>query len=88
MESSSVQGLEPPQERDAAAIRAARLAALTAACSASDENAHVLRACATALGAIGKPAASALPVLRELVKLPRVEWAANAAIRRIESAVR
>jgi len=62
--------------------------ALTAACSASDENAHVLRACATALGAIGKPAAPALPVLRELVRIPRVEWAANAAIRRIESAAR
>ena len=62
--------------------------ALTAACSVGDENAHVLRACATALGAVGRPAAPALPVLRELVKIPRVQWAAEAAIRRIESAAR
>ena len=44
----------------------------------------MLRACASALGAIGPPAASALPVLREIAKQPRVRWAAEAAIRRIE----
>jgi hypothetical protein len=40
---------------------------------------------AAALGAIGKPAATpALPLLRELTKLPRVRWAAESAIRKIE----
>ena len=48
----------------------------------------MLRSCASALGAIGKPAASALPVLRDLVRLPRVQWAAEAAIRAIESGAR
>jgi D-arabinan exo alpha-(1,3)/(1,5)-arabinofuranosidase (non-reducing end) len=57
--------------------------ALVAACSVRDEQVHVLRACATALGAIGRAAAPALPVLRELVKQPRVRWAAEAAIRSI-----
>ena len=45
---------------------------------------HVLRACATAPGAIGPAAAPALPVLREIAKQPRVQWAAEAAIRSIE----
>ncbi len=45
-----------------------------------------LRACATALGAIGPAAAPALPVLREIAKQPRVRWAAEAAIRRIGGA--
>ena len=64
--------------------------ALTAACSVKGEEVHVLRACASALGAIGKTAASAsaLPVLRELARLPRVQWAAEAAIRSIEAAPR
>ena len=58
--------------------------ALVAACSVRDEEVHVLRACATALGAIGPAAASAVPALREIAKQPRVRWAAEAAIRRIE----
>ena len=45
----------------------------------------MLRACASALGAIGKPAATpALPVLKELAKMPRVKWAADRAIQNIE----
>ncbi len=58
--------------------------ALIAACSVQDEQVHVLRACATALGAIGPAATPALPVLREIAKLPRVRWAAEAAIKKIE----
>jgi Protein of unknown function (DUF2961)/HEAT repeats len=59
--------------------------ALIAACSVEGEQIHVLRACASALGAIGRPAATpALPVLRELAKLPRVRWAAERAIQSIE----
>ena len=58
--------------------------ALIAACSVQDEQVHVLRACAAALGAIGPAATPALPALREIARLPRVRWAAEAAIRRIE----
>ena len=59
--------------------------ALISACSVKDEQIHVLRACASALGAIGKPAATpALPVLKELSKMPRVKWAADRAIQQIE----
>ena len=59
--------------------------ALIAACSVKGEQIHVLRACASALGAIGKPAATpALPVLKELAKMPRVKWAADRAILSIE----
>jgi hypothetical protein len=59
--------------------------ALIAACSVADEQVHVLRACASALGAIGKPAAArALPVLRKLAENPRVRWAAERAIRNLE----
>ena len=58
--------------------------ALIAACSVKGEQVHVLRACAPALGAIGHAAAPALPILRELLALPRVRWAAEAAIRSIE----
>ena len=56
---------------------------LVAACSVPDEQVHVLRACATALGAIGPAAVPALPILREIAKQPRVQWAAEAAIRSI-----
>jgi hypothetical protein len=63
---------------------AAAVPALAAACAVKAEQVHVLRACAQALGAIGKAAAPSLPVLRELVALPRVRWAAEAAIRSIE----
>jgi hypothetical protein len=59
---------------------------LAAACSVRDEEVHVLRACAAALGAIGPAAASALPVLREIAKKPRVRWAAEAAIHSIAGA--
>ena len=58
--------------------------ALTAACSVKDEEVHVLRACAQALGAIGKAARPSLPVLHALVAQPRVRWAAEAAIRKVE----
>jgi len=59
--------------------------ALIATGSAPGEQVHVLRAIAAALGNIGKPAAApALPLLRELRKSPRVQWAAESAIRRIE----
>jgi HEAT repeat protein len=58
---------------------------LIAACSVADEQVHVLRACASALGAIGKPAASAaLPVLKKLAENPRVRWAAERAMRNLE----
>ena len=68
----------------AAAVREPRHPALVAACSVPDEQVHVLRSCATALGAIGRAAAPALPVVREVAKQPRVRWAAEAAVRRIE----
>ncbi len=58
---------------------------LIAVASTKGEQVHVLRACASALGAIGRPAAApAVPVLKELAKLPRVRWAAEAALRNIE----
>ena len=58
---------------------------LIAACSVKDEQIHVLRACASALGAIGKPAATpGLPVLKKLAEHPRIRWAAEAAIEKIE----
>jgi hypothetical protein len=59
--------------------------ALIAACSVKDEQIHVLRACASALGAIGKPAATpGLPILKKLAEHPRIRWAAEAAIKKIE----
>jgi len=59
--------------------------ALMAACSVKDDQIHVLRACAAALGAIGKPAATpALPLLKKLAEHPRIRWAAEAAIKKIE----
>jgi hypothetical protein len=59
--------------------------ALMAAGSTKDEHVHVLRSVADALGSIGQPAAvPALPLLRELAKIPRVRWAAEAAARKIE----
>jgi hypothetical protein len=59
--------------------------ALIAACKVSGEHVHVLRSAAGALGAIGPGADPALPVLRKLEAMPRVRWAARAAIRQIES---
>jgi hypothetical protein len=59
--------------------------ALVAAGSVKDEHPHVLRSVAAALGSIGKPRATpALPLLRELARIPRVRWAAESAIRKIE----
>ena len=59
--------------------------ALMAACSVKGEQIHVLRACASALGAIGKPAAvPAVPLLKELAKMPRVRWAAENALKNLE----
>jgi hypothetical protein len=59
--------------------------ALIAACSVKGEQIHVLRACAGALGAIGKPAATpGLPILKKLAEHPRIRWAAEAAIKKIE----
>ncbi|MBN1418781.1 MAG: DUF2961 domain-containing protein [Planctomycetes bacterium] len=59
--------------------------ALIEAASGEGEQVHVLRSVASALGAIGRPAADpALPVLQRLAKIPRVQWAAEAAIRSIE----
>jgi hypothetical protein len=46
---------------------------------------HVLRSLADALGDLGPEAARALPALRELARIPRVAWAANAAVKKIES---
>ena len=64
---------------------ASAVPALIATAAVKAEQVHVLRSVATALGAIGKPAAtSALPLLRELAKMPRVQWTAEAAIRQIE----
>jgi HEAT repeat protein len=60
--------------------------ALVAACRVQGQHVHVLRSLADALGAIGAPARAALPVLRDLARIPRVQWAAEAAIRRIEGA--
>ena len=59
------------------------LEALIAACRNKDEHVHVQRSLADALGAIGPQAQAALPELRELARIPRVRWSAEAAIRRI-----
>jgi HEAT repeat protein len=63
---------------------AAAVGPLSAACRREGEVTHVLRACAEALGRIGRPAASALPLLRNLTKKPLVRWSAQKAIDRIE----
>ncbi len=56
---------------------------LVAAASAANEDVQVLRAAASALGAIGPEAAEAIPTLETLARLPRVQWAAEEALRRI-----
>jgi hypothetical protein len=64
---------------------AAAVPALIDAAGVSREQVHVLRSVASALGRIGRPAAvPALPRLRELAAIPRIRWAATAAIRQIE----
>ena len=62
------------------------LDALMAAGREVDQHVHVLRSIADALGDLGRAAAPALPLLRELAKQPRVRWAAEAAIRKIDVA--
>jgi hypothetical protein len=56
---------------------------LIAVLSVAGEDVQALRASASALGAIGPEAAAAEPVLRELAAMPRVQWAAEEAIRKI-----
>jgi hypothetical protein len=64
--------------------KAARVVpALVEACRRKDEHVHVQRSLADALGAIGPAASAALPELRELVRIPRVRWSAEAAIAKI-----
>jgi hypothetical protein len=58
---------------------------LTAAASVAGEDVQVLRASASALGAIGREAAEAIPALEALAKLPRVQWAAEEALRKIRN---
>ena len=66
--------------------KAARVVpALIEACRRQDEHVHVQRSLADALGAVGPAASAGLPELRELARIPRVRWAAEAAIRRIMS---
>jgi hypothetical protein len=56
---------------------------LIAAARVLNENAHVQRSVAIALGAIGPKAAPAIPALQELEKIPRVQATAATAIRQI-----
>jgi HEAT repeat protein len=64
---------------------AAAVPSLEAACRVETEVTHVLRACAAALGDIGKASAPALPALRELVRnKPLVRRSAERAIEQIE----
>ena len=58
---------------------------LMKACQVDGQHPHVLRSLADALGLIGPDAKDALPVLRDLTKIPRVRWAAELAIKRIEA---
>ncbi len=61
---------------------------LMAACRVKGEHVHVLRSLASALGAVGPAARDALPVLRELERIPRVRWNARWAIAHIEAPAR
>jgi hypothetical protein len=56
---------------------------LLAACQDETQHPHVQRSVAAALGAIGPDAAPALGCLKKLEEIPRVRWAATAAIGRI-----
>lgn len=59
--------------------------ALLAAGSLKGEQIQVLRSLVSALGAIGRPAAApAVPFLKEMARIPRVRWAAEAALRNIQ----
>jgi HEAT repeat protein len=59
--------------------------ALIEAAKVKGEDLQTLRSFAIALGAIGKPAAlPAVDVLKDLAKIPRVRWAAEGALRKLE----
>jgi hypothetical protein len=58
---------------------------LMKACRVDGQHPHVLRSLADALGLIGPEARESLPVLQDLAKIPRVRWAAELAIKRIEA---
>jgi hypothetical protein len=58
---------------------------LIAACKIDGQHVHVLRSLADALGNLGPAAERALPVLEDLARIPRVEWAAKAAMRKIRA---
>ena len=55
------------------------------ACRVEGQHPHVLRSLADALGLIGPEARESLPVLHDLAKIPRVRWAAELAMKRIEA---
>jgi hypothetical protein len=59
--------------------------ALIAAGSVDGEHVHVLRSVAKALGAVGPGAQSAVPLLENLQKMPRVQWAAEDALRKVQA---
>jgi hypothetical protein len=61
------------------------LSALIAAGEAPGEQAQVLRSVAKAVGAIGPEARPALPMLEKLQKMPRVQWAAEDAMRKVRA---
>ncbi len=63
---------------------AVALAPLIAAAKRPGENVQVQRSVVKALGALGPAASTAVPVLNDLAKLPRVRWAADAALRSIK----
>jgi hypothetical protein len=56
---------------------------LIAVAGTATEDVQVLRAAASALGAIGPSASEAIPALEHLARMPRVQWAAEDAIRKI-----
>jgi hypothetical protein len=61
---------------------------LIEAAQRSDDHVHVLRAVATALGRIGPEAQRAIPALQRLARIPRVQWAAERAIKDIRGTSR
>ena len=79
----SAQAIGRQRQRAAGAVEA-----LVTACQRRDEHVHVQRSLAEALGAIGPGARAGLPVLRELARIPRVRWSAEAAIKQIEGTPR
>jgi hypothetical protein len=61
----------------------AAVPALSARLLTAGEEVYVLRSISTALGSIGPDASSALPALQQTLKIPRVTYAAQEAILRI-----